>query len=371
MYRTKISGYSYYDLRGRSLQTSLASTARLLLLAAMLFAWGTSLAQAQSPIAIEWSQGPHMLQATAGGMTGIIDETLIVAGGTFWHTKQTKRFLKWTQLYDIATGTWRMGPDLPHAVAYAFNTVVGNKLYAFGGCGQDGEATTEGYILSPVVNPEEGQPEFEWSPGPSFPQPAVFTMGGAINGVIYAVGAADYSLTEISNTLYALDTHKLDAGWKQLPSMPGPPTTIFAAATCGDSLYVFGGYRVDRDPAYNVDDAYKYDTTAGEWTRVRRLPFDCRAQTALAYDDRYLMIIGPSLNSAEEAKIHGSDHGNSGAVLLYDTQQDTYEPLQPMPFAVVEIYFGLKDNVLYGAGGEHLYKIRSPYLFIGDIVPAE
>ncbi len=347
------------ELRGRCFRTSLALTTRLLLLTVVLFAWGSSMGSAQPPIAIEWSLGPDMLQATAGGMTGIIDETLIVAGGTFWHTKQTKRFVKWTQLYDTATGTWRMGPDLPHEVAYAFNTVVDNRLYAFGGCGQDGEATTEGYILTRVANPEEGQPQFEWSSGPSFPQPAVFTVGGALDDVIYAIGVANYSLTKISNTLYALDTHNLDAGWKQLPSMPGPPTTLFAATTCGDALYVFGGYRTDRDPPYSVDNAYKYDVTTSEWTRIRRLPFDCHAQTALACDDRYIIIFGPYLNSAEETRIHGSDHGNSGAVLLYDTQQDTYQPLQPMPFAVVEVFFGLKDNVLYGAGGEHLYKIRS------------
>ncbi len=79
---------------------------------------------AQAPISIEWSLGPNMIQADAGGMTGILGDTFIVAGGTFWHTPDAKRFLKWTQLYDINTGKWSMGPDMPREVAYglAFTT---------------------------------------------------------------------------------------------------------------------------------------------------------------------------------------------------------------------------------------------------------
>ncbi len=326
---------------------------------------------ADAPLSIAWSQGPNMLQPTAGGMTGMIGDTLILAGGTFWHTMEAKRFLRWTQLYDVQTGIWRMGPDLPRDLAYALSVVVEGKMYTFGGCGQDFTPIANGYILSRVANTEEGKPRFEWSRGPSLPEPAVFTMGAAVGSVIYAVGGSrDYGLTQMSNALYALDTHNLDANWQTLTPMPGPPTSHFAAAACGGNLYVFGGYRTDKEPAYNVDDAYKYDITADTWTRIRRVPFPCRAQTALAYDDRYILIFGPYIASAEDGKVHGSDYGTSAAVFLYDTQEDSYESLQPMPRAVVEIFFVLKNNILYGAGGEQLHKIRSPYLLIGKIGPS-
>ncbi|MGC9318445.1 MAG: Kelch repeat-containing protein [Armatimonadota bacterium] len=325
------------------------------------------LAYAEPPVSINWSIGPEMLQANAGGMTGIIGDDMIVAGGTFWHTMDSKRLVNWTQIYDIAEGKWRMGPDMPAERAYAFSVVIGDRMYVMGGCHQDMEPVADGLILSPVRG-EEGV-QYEWSPGPGLPLPANFMMGGAVGRTIYCTGGANGDLSETYNAVYSLNTANPDAGWQEFAEMPGPPTTILAATTCGGDLYAFGGYRVDRDPGENVDDAWKFDTNEGAWTRIRDLPFAGRAVTALAYDDRYIMIFGPYVQSAREAEIHGQDHGHSGAVLLYDTQRDRYEFLEPMPHSVVEIFFGLRGNTLYGAGGEWLYKIRSPFLFIGEVGP--
>ncbi len=325
---------------------------------------------AQAPISIEWSLGPNMIQADAGGMTGILGDTFIVAGGTFWHTPDAKRFLKWTQLYDINTGKWSMGPDMPREVAYGLAAVYDGKMYVFGGCGQDREPIADCFVLSPVENPKEGEPRFRWSKGPSLPEPLVFPMGDIIGSTLYCVGGArGYDLGDLSKNLIAIDLAHPEAGWKNLRPMPGPAITSYAVAACGGNLYVFGGYRPDTDPPDNVDTAYKYDVAANRWSRIRRMPWPARAQTALAYDDRYIFIFGMYINSAEDTKIHGSDHGNSAAVLLYDTQENTYIPLQPTPFAVCETFFARHGDTLYGAGGEHLYKIRSPYLFIGKIGP--
>ena len=338
------------------------------LLAAALVVVAALAAPAQAPPAIEWARGPNMPAPVAGGATGIIGEQLIVAGGTFWHTMQAKRFVSWTQLYDVAAGTWSMGPDLPRELAYAFAVVVGGRMYLFGGYGQDRVPIAEGFVLTPVANPGEDEPGFAWSAGPALPEALLGVMGGAVGNFIYAVGGSrDSALTQTSNGLYRLDTGHLDAGWKTLAPMPGPATSGCAVTTCGGNLYVFGGYRTDREPPYNVDNACKYDVALDRWTRIRPLPVRGRAQTALAYDDRYILIFGPYINSAEDVELYGSDHGNTAAVLRYDTQEDTYAFLQPMPFAVTEIYFALKDSVLYGAGGEHLFKIRSPYLFIGHV----
>jgi hypothetical protein len=73
------------------------------------------------------------------------------------------------------------------------------------------------------------------------------------------------------------------------------------------------------------------------------------------------------VQSASEAAIHGQEHGHSAAVLLYDIEADRYHHLDPMPHSVVQIFFGLHKGKLYGAGGEWLYKVRSPFLFIGSI----
>lgn len=333
-------------------------------LALLTPAWG---AWAAAPLAIEWSMGPEMLNATAGGMTGMIGDDLIVAGGTFWHTHEAKRYVPWTQIYDTREGAWRMGPDMPAERAYALSVVIGRRMFVMGGAGQDGEAVADGWVLSPV--PGEDGMRYRWSEGPGLPVPACFMMGGAVGRTIYATGGARPDLSEAYNAVYALDTADSDAGWRELAQMPGPPTSILGATTCGGDLYVFGGYRIDRDPGENVDDAWRFDVSEGTWSRIRDLPFAGRALTAVALDERHIAIIGPYVQSAQGAAMHGQDHGHSGAVLLYDTKRDRYEPLHPLPHSVVECFFALRDDTLYGAGGEWLYKVRSPFLFIGEIGP--
>lgn len=319
-------------------------------------------AQAQAPIALDWSLGPEMPAATAGGATGVLGDDLIVAGGTLWHTPDAKRYVPWTQVCDLRTRTWRVGPDLPAARAYAFSAVVDRRMYVLGGAGQDGREVANGWVL------ERGaEGEYEWRPGPPLPVAANWMAGGAVGSVLYCTGGAPADLSAAHNAVYAFDTADPEAGWRELPAMPGPPTTILAATTCGGDLYVFGGYRVDRALADNVDDAWRFDVSEQRWERIRDLPFAGRALSALALDDRRIVIAGPYVQSAREAAIHGQEHGHSAAVLLYDTVEDRYYPLEPMPHSVVQIGLALHQGTLYGAGGEWLYKVRSPFLFIGSI----
>ena len=121
------------------------------------------------------------------------------------------------------------------------------------------------------------------------------------------------------------------------------------------------------DPPDNTDDAWRYDVSDDRWERIRDLPFAARALSALALDERHILIFGPYVQSARDAAIHGQEHGHSAAVLLYDTEADRYHHLNPMPHSVVQIFFGLRDGKVYGAGGEWLYKVRSPFLFIGAL----
>jgi len=319
-------------------------------------------AQAQAPVSIEWSLGPEMPAATAGGATGMLGDDLIVAGGTFWHTPDAKRYVPWTQICDTRVGAWRMGPDLPAERAYAFSAVIGERMYVMGGAGQDGQAVADGWVLQRGAGGE-----YEWRPGPALPVAANWMAGGVIGSVLYCTGGAPADLSTAYNAVYALDTADPRAAWRELPAMPGPPTTILAATTCDGDLYVFGGYRVDRDPGENVDDAWCFDVSEERWERIRDLPFAGRALSALALDDRRILIFGPYVQSAREAAIHGQEHGHSAAVLLYDTAEDRYYHLEPMPHSVVQIFFALRDRTLFGAGGEWLFKVRSPFLFIGEI----
>lgn len=323
---------------------------------------------AQVPLTVDWSEGPQPLQAQAGAAVGLTGEHLVVAGGTHWPTTDFKRYFAWTQLYNLRTGQWSMGPDLPRALAYAAYTSYDGRVYLFGGCSPDRQPTAESLVLSRSSAGAAGQTTLAWSSGVALPEPLVFAVGDRVGSTFYLLaGGRDYDLKDISNDLYALDLRTATGQWRRLAAMPGLPTAYPGIAACGRKLYAFGGYRTDRETPYNVADAYCYDPAGNAWTKVRPLPFACRCVTAVGYGDRYVLLFGPYIASAKDVAVHGQDYGVSGAVLLYDTTTDTYTPLQPMPRAVTTIGFARQGNMLYGVGGELLYKIRSPYLFIGTI----
>lgn len=337
----------------------------LFLLGAVL---ACGLVSVAAPLSLEWSEGPQPLQAQAGAAVGLIGDTMVVAGGTHWPTVEFKRYFAWTQLYDLGTGTWSMGPDLPQDLAYAAFCSYGGKFYLFGGCGPDRMPTAEGFVFSRTGREGDGSPEFAWSPGTPLPEPLVFPMGDRIGSTFYVLaGGRDYDLKSISNDLYAIDLSAAQGTWKKLAPLPGAPTAYPGFAACGGKLYAFGGYRTDQDPPYNVRDAYCYDPTQDKWTPIRHMPFSCRCVTAMAYDERHILLFGPYIASASDVEWHGHDYGVSGAAILYDTQLDTYTPLEPMPRALTTISFVRKGDTLYGVGGELLYKIRSPYLFIAKV----
>lgn len=328
----------------------------------------SSVGFAQAPLVLEWSQGPQPLQAQAGAAVGLVGEYLVVAGGTYWPTVDFKRYFAWTQLYDLRRGEWSIGPDLPRELAYAAYTSYDGRMYLFGGCGPDRRPTAESFVLSRTGRDEHGAPTLAWTAGVALPEPLVFPVSDRIGSTLYLLaGSRDYDLKNISNDLYALDLAAGEGQWRKLAPMPGPPTAYPGFAACGGKLYAFGGYRTDRETPYNVADAYCFDPSRGAWQRLRPLPWACRCLTAVGYGDRSVLLCGPYLASAEEVAVHGQDYGVSGAVLLYDTATDTYTPLQPMPRAVTTVGFVRQGNALYGVGGELLYKIRSPYLFLGRI----
>lgn len=344
---------------------------RAILMIAVL-ACGVAAVAADVPLLLDWSEGPQPLHAQAGAAVGLCGDYMVVAGGTCWPTLDFKRYLAWTQLYNLGTRTWSMAPDLPRDLAYAASCSYKGKVYLFGGCGPDRKPTDECFVFSRTGTTPDGKPTFAWEAGPPLPEPLVFAMGDRIGSTFYVLaGGRDYDLKHISNDLYALDLDAPGKGWTKLAPMPGAPTAYPGFAAAGGKLYAFGGYRTDKETPYNVRDAYCYNPARNEWQAIWHMPFSARCVTAMGYDSRYVLLFGPYIASARDVAMHGQDYGVSGASVLYDTVYDVYIPLKPMPRALTTISFVRQDDTLYGVGGELLYKIRSPYLFICKMTPGE
>ena len=108
--------------------------------------------------------------ARGGHAGGIIDDHIIVTGGTNWSKdKTTKYWLKNTGLYQ--NGQWLEGPGLPKPLAYSAFGCNDTGLYLAGGTGDGEIGSKEVYWLN-ALNKES-----KWKSLPDLPEAVIFGAG--------------------------------------------------------------------------------------------------------------------------------------------------------------------------------------------------
>ncbi len=112
----------------------------------------------------------------------------------------------------------------------------------------------------------------------------------------------------------------------------------------------------------NRDDACSFDPRTSQWRRLRPLPHANRGLTAAAVRDHYVLLFGGYTASAQEAAGKPADFGFSSTLLAYDIERDDYTELARMPMAVSEMPMIPAGAVIFGIGGEHHMRGRTPRL---------
>ena len=115
----------------------------------------------------------------------------------------------------------------PAYTSYPAGTVVGTKLYLFGG--YDRADINNAQVFDAATG--------SWSALAPMPQPARSTPAVALNGIIYVVGGTPEGLTQYA-TVQAYDI--ASNTWSLKATMPTPLMGP-AAATLNGLIYVFGG----------------------------------------------------------------------------------------------------------------------------------
>ena len=87
-------------------------------------------------------------------------------------------------------------------------------------------------------------------------------------------------------TFFAFDLKNPAAGWRTLPTWPGPGRSQAVAATAGGNFYLFSGVRYEPKTGGGFDmvylaDAYCYSSTNG-WARLPDLPHPALAAASPA-----------------------------------------------------------------------------------------
>ena len=296
-------------------------------------------ASAETPLT--WSRGANLVLPRGGYSAAVHQGGILVAGGVYWRDGE-KLWTDRVDFYDPRTGRWSQRLSLPEPLAYGGMVRVAGDLYLLGG-GNGPQPQRKVFKLT-----EEGWSVTGETPAPRF-YPSVVSVGPTI--YVVAGGASMSDLDQCTDEVWALDVST--GGWKTMAPIPGPPRVIQAAAALGRSVYVFGGST--KEPGRrlrNLDDAYRFDTGSGRWTRLGPTPVAARAWWAEPVGDLVYLCGGYSQTF-------------QGTVYEYDPSRDAYTLVSRFEPGLSDTEFVHLDGVLYGISGEDKGRSRFPGLLIG------
>ncbi len=268
-------------------------------------------------------------KGVAGAFSGFIGDELIVAGGANfpvgypWTGSQKKW---WSTLYsflDNRDSEWKIYNDLlPMAIGYGVTVKVGESLLFIGGC--DKEKCYSDILLiqkkedSIIITSEHAYP--------SLPVPLANMAGVIIDNKIYIAGGQESMIQEKSTDhFFVLDIDNTDAGWKRLPSWPGPSRGGYAVCTAQDDMiYLFSGrsYGPDEETIMHTD-GFRFDPVENTWTKLSG-HFPVMAATAITWKDDKIIFLG----GVDKILPTNPEHpGFSNAVRIYDTKTNILDSL--------------------------------------------
>lgn len=225
-----------------------------------------------------------------GHMGGIIDNTIVITGGTRWsEDKKEKHFLNNTLI--LNNHTWKEGPQLPIPMAYSMYGYDDTGLYIAGGtC--DGETMLKNvYLLRSI------QKGATWERLPDLPEALGYGAGVIMNSKFYISGGK-LNNGESSNRMWSLDLNDVNSGWIESQSMPGNARHLHAMATNGINLYVIGGL-VEGASLNPLNDIYEFNCKENSWKRLNDLPVKGYAWAAQPVNKTKILLTGRA-----DGKVH-------------------------------------------------------------------
>ena len=300
----------------------------------------------------------------AGVFTGYADGQLVVAGGANfpeampWEGGE-KRWYGDIYLYDETDG-WKSFPDaLPRPAAYGVPVTLPQGVLCIGGC--DAARCMDEVFLLTVEN---GAPRIaEW---PSLPAPLANAAGCLAGGKVYVAGGNESTNpAKASKRFFVIDPAHPAAGWRELPSWPGPARGYAVAAGQSDGMdncfYLFSGRDYDGDAPWTIHrDAYRYNPRLGTWTALEG-DFPVMAGTAASFGTNHILFFGGK--SHDEAS-------SDNALRLYHTVTGTMTETDVdksdfiLPVTTAAVSNGREITI---ASGEVSPGVRTPVILRGRV----
>ena len=198
----------------------------------------------------------------AGAYIGIINDQLIVAGGSWFPNGRTgeKTYTDRILSYDFASKTWQQVGTLPARRAHGAAVVRGQELICIGGQDKDNAMATVWRIrISDKAASVDSLPDL--------PHAMSFLAATIARDTVYA--AANKGSDSGTHHFYTL-TAGSDK-WQTLAPLPGPKRFGAKLITQNDgeftALYLIGGKGGESGTTY-LKDGFKYNIKKAAWKAI-------------------------------------------------------------------------------------------------------
>jgi hypothetical protein len=331
------------------------------------------------PFSCTWSVGPNLPLAWKGGVGGLIDGEIVMAGGLWMPGSANLVFA-----YNIAQQAYQQLPAPPVETKYTQGACDGKALYIVGGrsagvavqkLARDAQGNWKWERLPDL--PKEGDGRGRWlGTVDCIPGKWLFVLGGI------GKSQADRAGGDVFPTL-RLRLDKPGAAWEPMAPYPAGARRLIISAVVKGKLYCFGGSYTDPvirpihkelaktyviDAPFNGEpnyrDAYRYDPETDKWEVIRRLPFPMLAGWGVPLQDRYILLMGSAdvrsyrVGAMHRGKKSAGWTGYGDRVLCYDLQQDNYSRVGVMAYGVATIPWVCDGRRLFGLGGEPCHGVN-------------
>lgn len=316
---------------------------------------------------LSWSPLPSLPDARgfAGSFAGVVNGTLMVAGGTHFIDKMpweggTKVWYDMVFGLEKPGGAWEVVGKLPKANGYGVSIT-----------------TPQGWIILGGGNATEHFREVFWvqkqAKLPPLPKPCAFMCGCESDGVIYIAGGIETpTATSAMNTFWSLDLKKPDAQWQELPPCPGRPRILGCMAAVDGVVHLFSGaaLHADKDGKPErewLNDAWAYEPATG-WKKLPAMPrVAVAAPNPAPVIGSKIYILGGDDGVNVNFMPKEKHPGFPRSILVFDVKMQKWSEAGEVPFSLVTTNAVLWNGQIVVPGGEARPGVRSPQVWSGAI----
>lgn len=211
----------------------------------------------------------------ASPFAGVADGDLLVGGGANFPGKQlweggAKVWHDRVFVLKARDGQWELAGRLPVPLGYGVSVTTDDGILCVGG-----SDSSQHYADVILLKWRGGKLSFQTMP--PLPRAIAMSAGARVGNVIYLAGGLESPGAKESLGIFlAFDLDNPAAGWRELPSWPGPGRFQAVSAATAEGFYLFSGLRYEavvrgESKLVYLRDAYRYTEKSG-WERLPDLP---------------------------------------------------------------------------------------------------